>query len=101
MKALTGYPPAMMLVLNDLRLGIADSAGRKALTVSCAWMGKPLLSGMWSDYLYVFQTRSDEEDAENDDLNDAGEFSSNTQLFCGQSQDLHHLTGCWACGNGV
>ncbi|KAM9647451.1 fer-1-like protein 4 isoform 6-T7 [Morphnus guianensis] len=43
----------------------------------------------WSKYyeslkeLYN-QTRSDEEDAENDDLNDAGESSSNTQLFCGE-----------------
>lgn len=45
-------------------------------------MEKPLLLGTWGDSLYVFQTRGDEEDAENDDLNDAGESSSNTQLFC-------------------
>ena len=100
-KALSGYPPAMTLMLNDLKLGITDSAGRKALTVSYAWMEKPLLSGLWGDCSCVFQTRSDEEDAENDDLNDAGESSSNTQLFCGESQDLHHPGGCWACGNGV
>lgn len=49
----------------------------------------------------VFQTRSDDEDAENDDLNDAGESSSNTELFCGKSQDLHHPRWCRACGNGV
>lgn len=54
------------------------------MTVSYAWMEKPLLSGMWGDCLCMFQTRSDEEDAENDDLNDAGESSSNTQLFCGE-----------------
>lgn len=84
----------MMLMLNDLRLGITDSAVRKALTVSYAWMEKPLLSGMWGDCLCVFQTRSDEEDAENDDMNDAGESSSNSQLFCADNQDLHHPRGC-------
>lgn len=64
-----------MLMLKYLRLHIVDSAGRKVLEVLCAQMEKLLLSGMWGDSLCVFQTRSDEEDAENDDLNDAGEFS--------------------------
>lgn len=36
----------------------------------------------------MFQACSDEEDAENDDLNDAVEFSSNTPLFSGKNQDF-------------
>lgn len=36
----------------------------------------------------MFQAYSDEEDAENDDLNDAGELSSNTSLFSGENQDF-------------
>jgi len=80
-KALIGYPPAIMLMLKYLRLHIPDSAGRKVLELSCAQVEKLLLSGAWGDCLCVFQTRGDEEDAENDDLNDAGESSGQCRAW--------------------
>lgn len=56
-KTLIRSPPPVMLMLNELRPGITDPAGRKALTVSCAWMEKPLLSGMCGDCLCVSDTQ--------------------------------------------
>lgn len=49
----------------------------------------------------MFQACSDEEDAENDDLNDAGESSSNTPLFNGENQDFilpQRVLGLWKLG---
>lgn len=46
----------------------------------------------------MFQACSDEEDAENDDLNDAGESSSNILLFIGENQDFlpcQRVLGLW------
>lgn len=89
----------MMLLLNDFRLCITYSVGRK-MSVFCAWKEKPLLLGS-EVCLCVFQACSDEEDAENDDLNDAGESSSNTPLFNGENQDFippQRVLGLWKLG---
>lgn len=46
----------------------------------------------------MFQACSDEEDAENDDLNDAGEFFTNTPLFSEENQDFipsQRVLGLW------
>lgn len=81
-------------MLKYVRLHIADSAGRKVLEVFRACMERILLSGMWGNCLCMFQTRSDEEDAENDDLNDAGEFS------VGRARS-YTVQRSVDCGNGV
>lgn len=68
----------------------------------CSVLGRRSLCCQGSEVcLCVFQACSDEEDAENDDLNDAGESSSNTPLFNGENQDFippQRILGLWKLG---